>query len=218
MTELQLLEKRNTIAQQLRTMITEAPDGALVGEQLANYDAMHKDMCDLEDQVKAIRETQRRASALDEREQRLRDEPQTTPVHQRQTADGKARGFASTKEYQEAFSNYLRTGQRSPELRALAADTDVAGGFTIPYEQFSDQFIQAVDDEVAVRTLASKFTLEAGQRLTFPTRASDLGDATWGTELQVATAATTLAVGQRSLTPHPMTAQILVSKLLYGVS
>src|SRR3990167_3542982 len=218
MTELELLEKRNKIAQQLRTMIDEAPDGALVGEQLANYDKMHQDMCDLEDQVKSVRETQRRATALDEREQRLKDQPQTTPVHQRQTADGKARGFAATDEYREAFSEYLRTGAKSPELRALAADTDVAGGFTIPYEQFASEFIQAVDDEVYLRQLATKFTLDAGQRLTFPTRASDLGDATWGTELQVATADTTMAVGQRVLTPHPMTAQILVSKLLYGVS
>ncbi len=218
MNERELLDKRNVIAQQLRTMLKEAPNGVLVGEQLANYDQMHKDMCDLEDQVKAVRDTERRAFELDEREQRIKSEPQSTPVHQRQATDERTASRFASKEYKEAFSHYLRTGQKSPELRALAADTDVAGGFTIPYEQFADEFIQAIDDEVFVRQLAKKFTLTNGQRLTFPTRASDLGDATWGTELQVATADTTLAVGQRTLTPHPMTAQILVSKLLYGVS
>ena len=218
MTELQLLEKRNVIAQQLRTMLKEAPDGQLVGEQLANYDDMHIDMCELEDQVKAIRETARRSAALEEREAGLRDEAQSTPIHQRQAAGGKPAKFNATDEYRDAFRDYLRTGRKSPELRALASDTDVAGGYTIPYEQFADEFIQAVDDDVFVRQLATKFTLENGQRLTFPSRASDLGDATWGTELQVATADSTLAVGQRVLTPHPLTAQILVSKLLYGVS
>lgn len=215
MNERELLDKRNVIAQQLRTMIQAAPNGQLVGEQLANYDQMHKDMCDLEDQVKAIRETQKRAFDLEEREQRMKTEPTSVPVHQRQSADP---SDPKNDEYKKAFSRYLRTGQKSAELRALASDTDVAGGFTIPYEQFESDFIQQVDDEVYVRQLATKFTLTNGQRLTFPARASDLGDATWGTELQVATADTTLAVGQRQLTPHPLTAQILVSKLLYGVS
>lgn len=218
MTELELLDQRNRIAQQLRDMIQAAPNGALEGEQLANYDKMHADMCGLEDQVKSIRETARRARELDEREQRIKSEPVTTPVAQRQNAGSKSAKHTATDEYREAFSHFLRTGERSRELRALASDTDIAGGFTIPYEQFVDELIAAVDDEVVIRQLAKKYTLENGQRLTFPTRATDLGDATWGTELQVATADTTMAFGQRSLTPHPMTAQILVSKLLYGVS
>lgn len=217
MNERELLEKRNVIAQQLRTMIQAAPNGQLVGEQLANYDQMHKDMCDLEDQVKAIRETQRRAFELEEREKKLQTEPQSKPIAQREQPDVKTSRAVSRRasaEYAEEFREWLRTGVKGPEMRAFAADTDVAGGYTIPYEQFEADLIQNINDEVVVRQLARKFTLSNGQRLTFPTRASDVGNATWGTELQVATADTTAAFGQRSLTPHPLTLQILVSKLL----
>lgn len=215
-TERELLDQRNVIAQQLRTMLTEAGDAGFTPEQEANYDKQNADMLSLEEQVKDIRKAEKRAFELEDREKRLLTEPQTTPVHQQDTVAGrKAKSRRATPEYAEEFRNWIRTGEKGPEMRAFQADSDPAGGYTIPYEQFENQLIENIDDEVVLRQIASVYTLDNGQRLTFPSRATDLGAATWGTELTVATADTTAAFGQRSLVPHPLTAQILVSKLLY---
>lgn len=221
-TERELIEQRNTIVQQLRTMLTDAGPTGLSGEQEANYDKMHADMTALEEQVKAIRKTQERAFALEEREARLNSESQTKPVAKQIAVSGgvtgKAMSRAATPEYAAEFTHWLRTGEQGREMRALQSDVAVAGGFTIAAEQFVADLIAGVNDDLVIRQLASIYTLDRAQQLTFPTRSADLADATWGTELQVATADTALTVGQRNLIPHPLTAQILVSKLLFQQS
>ena len=220
----ELLEKRNAIAGQLFAKLNNAeaefragtrPVNALQGEERANYDQMHADMLRLEDQIKAIDDTASLRTQLAERDAALRETPQGAAIAQRiQPGSGeRATAANATEEYQREFREYLRNGFVGPQMRALQATSDVAGGFTIAPEQFEAELIKRVTDEVVVRGLASVYTLDKAASIGWPTL-TRMGAATWGTELQVATADSTMSFGKRRLTPHPMTAQILVSKLL----
>ncbi len=219
----ELLEKRNAIAgllfAKLRDVEAEFKAGkrdinALTGEERANYDQMHADMLKLEDQIKQIDATAELRSQLAERDAQLRETPQATAVAQGSQPGGNREVRRNgTDEYAEEFRMYLRTGYVGPQMRALQADSDIAGGFTIAPEQFDADLIKRVADEVVVRQLASVYSLDRAASIGWPTL-TRMGAATWGTELQVATADTTMSFGKRRLTPHPMTAQILVSKLL----
>lgn len=222
----ELLEKRNAIAGQLFAKLNNAeaefragtrPVNALQGEERANYDQMHADMLKLEDQIKAIDDTASLRTQLAERDAALRETPQGRAVAQN-TQPGGAGGAAvranATESYQREFREYLRSGFVGPEMRALQATSDIAGGFTIAPEQFEADLIKTVTDEVVIRQLATVRTLEKGfSGIGWPTL-TRMGAATWGTELQVATADSTMSFGKRRMVPNPLTAQILTSKLL----
>lgn len=220
-TERELIDQRNVIAQQLRTMLSEAGTAGFTPEQEANYTKMDADMAALEEQVKNVRKNTDRLASLEEHETRLRETSARTPVIKNAQPAGslpdKKNRFASA-EYKAEYARFLRGEMSANEVRALQTDSPVAGGFTRPDEDFQAQLIQAIDDDVIVRQLGRGYTLDRAESLTFPTRSADISDATWGTELQVATADTALQFGKRALTPHPLTAQILVSKLLFKQS
>lgn len=109
------------------------------------------------------------------------------------------------QEYREAFNSYLMG-----EQRALQTDLDIAGGYITTQEQFVAELLKDVDDEVYIRQLARKFTTTANS-IGVPRRSSKLASAIWGSELGQPTADTALKFGKRALTPHYMSASILVS-------
>lgn len=108
-------------------------------------------------------------------------------------------------EYREGVAGYLRG-----ETRALQTDLDIAGGYLTMQEQFVSELLKDVDDEVYIRQLARKF-LTSANSIGVPRRTSKLASAVWGSELGAPTADTALKFGKRALTPHYMTASILVS-------
>jgi len=126
--------------------------------------------------------------------------------------------FASD-EYRKAFVRHLREGRMpSVELRALQADLDVSGGFLLTPMQFVDQLLKAVDDAVYIRQWASVFAVPNAESLGVPTLETDPADADWTTELKTGSEDSSMALGRRSLTPHPLAKRIKISnKLLMKV-
>lgn len=221
----QLLERRNQIAGQLFAKLDEVeaefkagkrPSPDFTTEERANYDQMHADMVTLEDQIKGIDALAERKRQLSERQAQLAETPQTTPVAQR-TQPGTGQAIVQrhgTEAYLAEWRDYLRFGVAGLEMRALSATADIPGGFVIAPEQFETELIKTVADEVFMRQLATVRPLDKGfGSIGWPTM-TRMGAATWGTELQVATADSTMGFGKRRLSPQPLTAQILVSKLL----
>jgi HK97 family phage major capsid protein len=127
----------------------------------------------------------------------------------------------SGPEYQVAFARFLRGGQNPltmQEFRALQADLDISGGYTIPPEQFVARLIQAVDDQVFIRGLATVQTVVNADSLGIPSLDADPADPTWTAEIDTGNEDSTMAFGKRELKPLPLGERIKVSNKLLRAS
>lgn len=121
----------------------------------------------------------------------------------------------------KAWRGLLRNGySKLPEVeqRALQADSDEAGGFTVAPEMFVTQLIQAVDDMVFIRPLATKHTIAKAASLGAPSLDADPSDADWTSEILTGSLDTTMDFGKRDLTPHPLAKRLKVSNKLIRTS
>jgi HK97 family phage major capsid protein len=132
----------------------------------------------------------------------------------------------STDEYRKAFKRFLMTGdQRSlqtVESRATAdglqADSDAAGGFTYPDEQFVNTLIKFVDNAVIVRQKATVQRVTNADALGAPSLDADPEDGDWTQELTSVDLDTQMEFGKRELRPHELTKGIKVSRKLLARS
>lgn len=117
----------------------------------------------------------------------------------------------STQEYRAGFTSYVRTG----EVRALdAGSTGQNGAFLVTPMQMALSILQALDDAVFIRGLASQFSIPTSTSLGRVSLDNDADDADWTTELATGNEETGLAFGKRELTPHPMAKLIKLSNKL----
>lgn len=125
-----------------------------------------------------------------------------------------------TADYHKTFTSFLKHGpvalsSTTPEIRAaLQQDNDAAGGYVVASEQFSSMFIQKVNDQVFIRSLATKETVATAISLGIPTLAADPADADWTSEIATGSEDSTMAFGKRELYPHPLAKRIKVSNKL----
>jgi HK97 family phage major capsid protein len=84
---------------------------------------------------------------------------------------GKPKKPRDSGEYEAAYRSYLANGLRNvtpQELRALQADSDTIGGYIVTPQQFITSLIKAVDDQVFIRQLATKFAVEKAESVGVP--------------------------------------------------
>jgi len=133
-----------------------------------------------------------------------------------------ATGIRGTAEYAKAFSNFLLTGnygQVTPQiLNALQADSDIGGGYTVAPQQFVADLIQAVDDQLFVRQLATVTPIAKAESIGRPSLDADPADSDWTSELLTGSEDSTMAFGKRELHPHPLAKNIKVSNKLMRAS
>lgn len=130
-------------------------------------------------------------------------------------------GVRATPEYRTAFNKFLkegRAGMSADEVRALAADTNVGGGFTLAPQQFVADLLKAVDDLVFIRGRATKFQVSGSQSMGAPSLDADPADSDWTSELATGSEDSTMAFGKRELAPHPLAKRIKVSNKLLRMS
>lgn len=132
-------------------------------------------------------------------------------------------GIRASKEFQKAFSAALLTGKVpsnvSSEIRmALQSDLDDQGGVLVASEQFANRFIQALDNQVFIRGMATVTQVTSAASLGIPTLASDIDDANWTAEIQTGSEDTGMKFGKRELHPHPLAKRIKISKKLLRMS
>ncbi len=109
-------------------------------------------------------------------------------------------------------------GLKDNEVRALQADSDVAGGFTVAPQQWVNQLIKNIDDQVFIRQRATKYRLTSAASLGVPTLAANPADADWTTELAIGNEDSTMSFGKRELNPHPLAKLEKVSNKLLAMS
>lgn len=131
----------------------------------------------------------------------------STPEWQRLLRTGSAA-------YNRGFRSFLRGQQASAEVRALQADLDTQGGYLMAPIQMVDRLIQAVDDAVFIRRLATVIAVPNADSLGVPTLDADPADADWTSELATGGEDNTMGFGKRELKPHPLAKRIRISRKL----
>lgn len=132
-------------------------------------------------------------------------------------------GQCGSPQYQEAFSQFLRTGHgRSPLLepgpggikgsQAIQSDNGPQAGFLITSEQFAAGILKEVDDLLFIRQWAKIHTVRESGSLGIVSRDARVNTFDWSSELTTSAEDTNLKYGRRVLTPHHLTGSILVSR------
>jgi HK97 family phage major capsid protein len=120
-------------------------------------------------------------------------------------------------EASRAVRAYLLGGRAAltpAQARVLNAGHDPEGGFLVMPEQFTNELLQAVDDAVPLRGLATVMQLTTAESLGVPTLDTDLDDAEWTSELETGSQDDGLRFGKRALAPNPIAKRVKVSRKL----
>lgn len=207
MNERELLAKRAKLIAQAREMLegAEAEKRDFATEEQNNYDAVFDDVAKIDTKIENLR----RLGTADDPEFRNTDP---------ERPEGGEQGNPDEERSIRAFDAFLRSGAVSPELRALQADSDAAGGFYTTPQQFVDRLIQAVDDQVFIRQWATPNVVTNAQSLGVPTLAADPADSDWTSELGTGNEDSSMSFGKRELNPNPLAKRIKISNKLLRLS
>jgi HK97 family phage major capsid protein len=195
----ELKAKRTKLGVDAKAIMAAATDAgrSMNGEETKSFDAL----MDERDQLDATIE---RAEKLLEDE---RDAVDDLPD------EGQRGDDAQTK----AFRAYLLNGRHAlseQQVRALNAGSDPEGGFLMAPQQFVQQLLKAVDDQVAIRRLATVQQLTTAESLGVPTLDTDLSDADWTSEVATGSQDDGMRFGKRELRPNPLAKRVKISRTL----
>jgi HK97 family phage major capsid protein len=199
----ELRAKRGKLVHDMRA-ITEAGTAEkrdLSNEELAQHSALFDEVENLREQITA-EERSIEAGRLIADRQDERNENRAAPKSE---AELRMAGFRSY------LSHGRIDGEGAEEYRAFQAGSDTEGGYLIAPEQFVQQMIQAVDNAVFIRGLATKFQVGQASSLGAPTLDTDAEDTDWTTELLTGNEEDSIRFGKRNLHPHPMAKRVKIS-------
>lgn len=212
----QLREERANLINQARALLetAEGESRDLTQEEQNQWDTLMNKADELRQRVERI---ERQAELDRELEQRNGADPLHTQ------GEGEQRGGqpSESERRMQAFRAFLpiwitqdTRAMITPEMRALQADLDIAGGYLRPPEQFVNDLIKAIDDQTFIRQWANTFTVTNAESLGVPTLENDPADANWTTELATGSEDSTMDFGKRNLHPHPLAKRIKISRKL----
>jgi HK97 family phage major capsid protein len=208
----ELIEKRMKAVEDMRAILEKKDRTA---EDNAQYEAFHAEQKALGDEIK-------RQQRFNEIQEEL-EKPTTRalPASSGKEAINVQAAQERCKELQmQVFNRYLQIGERVQmsaeyaELRSLNAGTLTEGGAFIAPQQWVNELLKAVDNEVFVRQYARKFQVQGAASLGMPALDHRLDNFEWTTELSTGSLDTSLRTGLRELKPIPFRKRIKVSKTL----
>lgn len=121
------------------------------------------------------------------------------------------------KSVRQAWQKFLKGGilaLNPNEVKAYQADNPAGGGFLISPQDFVNDLIMLVKDQVFIRQLSKVYTLNRAESLGLPAMDTDPADADWTAELLTGNEESIMAFGKRELRPHPVAKNIKVSNKL----
>lgn len=119
--------------------------------------------------------------------------------------------------YRAVFNGWIHRGNAAlagTQVRALQADSDIAGGYLYAPISLVDRLIKAVDDQVFIRQWATVFAVTDSESLGAASLDADPADADWTSELATGNEDTAMSFGQRTLSPLPLAKRIKISRKL----
>ncbi|MCZ8310940.1 MAG: phage major capsid protein [Magnetospirillum sp.] len=211
-------EERARIVNEMRALTDKAQTEKrdLTGEELAQHEKLFGQAENARKQIEAAErqlEVERQtAAAIGDEEARKRGNGAETAVSGKPTA---------TEEYRSAFNAYIAGGRASltaDQVRALSGGVGNQGGFTIAPEQFVNQLIKFVDDNVVIRAKATKLRVPGAMSLGVPELTTDISDADWSNELSIGSEDNAMAFGKRKMQPTKLAKNIKISRDLLRYS
>ena len=204
MNERELLAKRANLVIQARNMneTAEREKRDFTAEEQTNYDLIFTDIDKLDVKVANLRKL---GSVDAEKLSAEAEKPE---------GRGASGNPEAIEKQNKAFDTFIRSGIMQPEMRALQADSDVTGGYLTTPQQFVNNLIKALDNQVFMRQWATVTPVTQAQSLGLPYLAADPADADWTSELGTGSADSNMQVGRRELKPNPLAKRILVSNKL----
>ena len=158
---LELREKRARAWEAAKAFLdTKSKDGNFVsGADAETYDRMEQEVMDLGKQIDRLE----RQAAIDKELAKATSEPLFgRPTTGMEPAKNKKVGRASD-EYKQAFWNGMRNRMSYEVQNALSIGTDSEGGYLVP-DEYERKLIEALDDEVFFRGLATVIRTSSGDR------------------------------------------------------
>ncbi len=131
--------------------------------------------------------------------------------------DAKNDEEALKKAVRGGWKKYIKGGHlvlTGEEIKAYQADNPVGGGFLVAPQDFVQELILKVKDQVFIRQQATIYTVDRAESLGIPAIDTEPSDADWTSELATGSEETTLAFGKRELRPHPVAKLVKVSNKL----
>jgi HK97 family phage major capsid protein len=206
----ELRRKRGNIIEQMRALVDKADQEgrSLTPEENDQWSRMDAD----QDAIRVEVEREERQASLD-LDCKSFDKP-PAPMPEPETRGQANANPRATGEYRTQFNDMLSRGYRPDEHRALQADSQVGGGYLVAPEQFVNQLIESLRDQVLVRQLATVIPVQKATSLGVPVLTARPDDADWTVELKTGSPDTAMSFGKRELHPHPAAKRILVSTFL----
>ena len=210
----ELRVKRGRTITQMRALVDGATGRDFTAEESTQYNGLEAEHDRLKTQIdreKKVTDLER-AVMLGEARPGARIEPDEGT--DRQAAAPVP--YYATPAYRKAFEQHLIHGRDvSPKyLAALQTDSDPAGGYLVLPQEMSNNLIQAIDNEVFIRRLATIERVAQAQSLGRPSLDNDPADADWTSEIATGAEDTAMSMGKRELHPHPLAKRIKVSRKL----
>ena len=127
---------------------------------------------------------------------------------------------------QKAFVKFLRKGAHSltndellaigqvTSTKAYQSDDPASGGFLVTPQQFVQDLITLMKDNVFMRGLATNYTVDRAESLGIPALDQDPADADWTTELATGNEDKNMVFGKRELKPNPLAKRVKLSNKL----
>jgi len=208
----ELREKRGKAIHDMRDLVTRseaAGNANLSAEDQKVYDKLFDDQENMGKQIK--------------REEALQDLEKQTLANGIESGDIKKPSKPENKEDREmqAFRSALINGVHGVPVdlqNALSFDDDSAGGYLSAPQQFVQQLIKAIDDQVFIRSKATVHTLTGAHSLGAPALDNDPADSAWTAEIGAVSEDSTMSFGKRELKPEMLTKLVKVSMKLLNNS
>jgi HK97 family phage major capsid protein len=206
----ELRRKRGNIIEQMRALVDNADkEGrSLTPEENDQWSRMDAD----QETIRLEVAREERQASLDS-DRKAFDKP-PAPMPEPDTRSQDKGNPLATAEYRTQFNDMLARGYRPDEHRALQADSQVGGGYLVAPEQFINQLIESLRDDVFIRQLANVIPVQKATSLGVPILQARPDDAEWTVELKTGSPDTAMSFGKRELHPHPAAKRILVSTFL----
>jgi len=219
-----LLAERAKIIADQRAILDKADveKRGLSADETTNYENMDKEFERIDKEIKREEDLAKREKVVQETADTFKPAPES------QRSDAKPieyRGLTIPVEPMaearaKLFNAFLTGGieHAKVEARALQADLDIYGGFLVAPQQFVMKLIQAMDNLVFIRDLATVYPVTKAESLGAPSLDNDPADPSWTAEIKTGSEDSTMSFGRRELTPHPLAKLIKVSEKLLRVS
>lgn len=156
---LELKEKRAKAWEAAKSFLDSkrTDDGLLCAEDAATYDRMEADVVSLGKEIERLE----RQSLIDAELAKATSTPITNKPDGR--VNGEEKTGRASAEYNRAFWNGMRNKMSYEVQNALSIGTDSEGGYLVP-DEYEKKLIEALQDEVFFRNLATVIKTSSGDR------------------------------------------------------